>query len=217
MSKSILPHGDKVPITQAGQPCRHCQTPVVLKQHSQPKRCKPGGYWFAAWLKCPNQQCKALYMLESAKRWYGQMPEKDASDSFSALALTSPPVVPVQHSANGISRKQKRRKRSKEHRNANARSIKKQWRRKGYVEYINSSEWRAFRAGLIAERGRKCEECGACGPVDGHHLTYKRFRHELPEDVKLLCRQCHEAKHKHPPTAHPHDEFQRQAIRNVLL
>ena len=66
-------------------------------------------------------------------------------------------------------------------------------KRNAYWAYINSPKWRVFRAGIIAARGRKCEKCrlGPFSLLHLHHLTYIRFGSELPEDVQLLCVDCH--------------------------
>ena len=73
---------------------------------------------------------------------------------------------------------------------------KQQERKMEYVEFINSQKWKSFRAGIIKERGRKCEKCGETkGEIHAHHLTYERFMNELPEDIQLLCKACHMAVH----------------------
>ena len=216
MSRPILPHSDdKTPITQVGQPCRHCLTPVILKVRSASKKWKSGSFYYASWLKCPNRKCRAIYFLESEKRWDGAKPESDAFDLLSAAAFTAASIAPTVASSafaepftELLTKKERKRlnreaKRERKREAKRARKLqceaahvnKKQTYRDEYNAYINSIEWRAFRAGLIAARGSQCEECGQPGSVDGHHLTYKRFRHELPEDVKLLCRKCHEIKH----------------------
>lgn len=66
-----------------------------------------------------------------------------------------------------------------------------------YRAYMHSDAWRIFRHNVIAARGLMCERCGKAGKVDAHHITYERFGHELPEDVKLYCRTCHDL--MHPP------------------
>jgi hypothetical protein len=63
-----------------------------------------------------------------------------------------------------------------------------------YEEYIHSPRWYAFKRRLIKIRGNKCEACPTVGDkLDLHHLTYVRLGCERPEDVKLLCRACHQA------------------------
>ena len=55
----------KVKITEVGQPCRHCETPVERREHKTPPKSRKGGYYYAWWLGCPG--CSAIYMVESAK------------------------------------------------------------------------------------------------------------------------------------------------------
>jgi hypothetical protein len=55
----------KVKITEIGQPCRHCETPVERREHKMPPKSRKGGYYYAWWLGCPG--CSAIYMVESAK------------------------------------------------------------------------------------------------------------------------------------------------------
>lgn len=65
-----------------------------------------------------------------------------------------------------------------------------------YVEYIQSDRWGAFRERIIAERGRRCERCGAeDGVRHVHHKTYQRFGREIPADVEILCVLCHDKEH----------------------
>jgi hypothetical protein len=57
-------------ITREGQPCKHCGTPVVRREHEKPPKYRPGRYFFEWWFLCPNRNCKAIYMVEDAKRWF---------------------------------------------------------------------------------------------------------------------------------------------------
>ena len=50
-------------VTQEGQPCRKCDTPVV--KVIPKKRDKKKAYWFAYYFKCPA--CGCMYMVEEAK------------------------------------------------------------------------------------------------------------------------------------------------------
>ena len=53
-------------MTQVGQPCRKCQTPVE-KRTPKKKKQKPGKtYYFEWYLFCPG--CKSMYMVDEAKR-----------------------------------------------------------------------------------------------------------------------------------------------------
>ena len=58
----------KVKITEEGQPCRHCNTPVKKKTHATPPKENSGSYWFEWWFKCPK--CHTLYMVKEAQRQF---------------------------------------------------------------------------------------------------------------------------------------------------
>lgn len=62
---SPRPSTTKTKITVVGQPCRHCATPVVRREHVTPPKYKAGSYYYEWWLACPK--CRALYMIEAAK------------------------------------------------------------------------------------------------------------------------------------------------------
>ena len=53
------------------------------------------------------------------------------------------------------------------------------------------------RAWAIYTRGERCEDCRAGGVLDLHHLTYAHRGEEIfhMEDMRLLCRACHDARH----------------------
>ena len=52
-------------ITQEGQPCRRCGTPVV--KMAPKRKPKPGqSYYYEYYLQCP--QCQTIYLVEKAKR-----------------------------------------------------------------------------------------------------------------------------------------------------
>jgi len=69
-------------------------------------------------------------------------------------------------------------------------------RRKLYLDYLKSDEWKNFKNKLKKLRGNKCEICSITGiTLDGHHLTYERLCKEKDDDVQLLCRNCHQKVH----------------------
>lgn len=53
-------------ITQEGQPCRKCSTPVVKRAPRHQKRKSGQSYYYEYYLYCPK--CRTLYMIEDAKR-----------------------------------------------------------------------------------------------------------------------------------------------------
>jgi 5-methylcytosine-specific restriction endonuclease McrA len=65
-----------------------------------------------------------------------------------------------------------------------------------YYVYIASPEWKEKADAAKAAAGHRCQVCnrgkddGAL--LDAHHRTYQRLGHELPEDITVLCRECHE-------------------------
>lgn len=76
-------------ITEEGQVCRKCGTPVVRCEHKNPPSYKPGGYYFKSWLKCPHPRCRTLYMLESEKVFF------DGTPVVQRASVTSPVMLPT--------------------------------------------------------------------------------------------------------------------------
>ena len=68
-------------------------------------------------------------------------------------------------------------------------------RRVDYYEYIKSPAWKAKADAAKKAAGYRCQVCnhgkdeGAV--LDAHHRTYERLGHERPEDITVLCRDCH--------------------------
>lgn len=56
-------------ISEEGQPCRKCSTPVI-KRTPRRKVKKGQSYYFEYYLFCPN--CKTMYVVEDAKRYFKQ-------------------------------------------------------------------------------------------------------------------------------------------------
>jgi ribonuclease HI len=62
--------GGRPPLTQEGEPCWKCATPVVKQV---PKKQKLGrDFYYEYYLRCP--QCQATYQVEEAKRFVEQPP-----------------------------------------------------------------------------------------------------------------------------------------------
>lgn len=78
-----------------------------------------------------------------------------------------------------------------------ARSQPFEVRRDLYRDYVASAAWANRRREEIAKAGRQCAECGGGEtiPLQVHHLSYKRLGAELPGDLVVLCRLCHECRH----------------------
>jgi len=65
-----------------------------------------------------------------------------------------------------------------------------------YEEYINSDAWRGKRESAFDKYGRICQKCQATNFLDVHHLTYTNFKHEQLEDLRIVCRPCHQSIHQ---------------------
>ena len=64
-----------------------------------------------------------------------------------------------------------------------------------YHEYITSLEWRQKAEAAKRRAGQRCQVCNRPRSevtLDAHHRTYERLGDELPEDITVLCRDCHE-------------------------
>jgi hypothetical protein len=66
---------------------------------------------------------------------------------------------------------------------------------RNYREYIAGPYWRAKRIEVLAARGAQCERCFSDKQINVHHKSYVRLGKELPQDLLILCRNCHKAEH----------------------
>lgn len=64
-----------------------------------------------------------------------------------------------------------------------------------YEAVMRSAGWRRRRAQTIRRAGRRCQECGAGGPLDVHHLTYQHLGDERPWELVAVCERCHQQLH----------------------
>jgi 5-methylcytosine-specific restriction endonuclease McrA len=64
-----------------------------------------------------------------------------------------------------------------------------------YEAVLSSPGWRRLRRRAIRRAGRRCQRCGARGPLDVHHLTYRRLGRERPGDLLAVCERCHGVLH----------------------
>lgn len=61
-----------------------------------------------------------------------------------------------------------------------------------YDEYIKTPEWKARSARMKQKAGGRCRVCNSPHALDTHHRTYERLGYEDPEDLTVLCRDCHQ-------------------------
>jgi len=64
-----------------------------------------------------------------------------------------------------------------------------------YHRYLRSSHWEQIRTSALQRAGFVCDLCGTTSDLEVHHLTYDNIGHELPEDLVVLCHDCHRKEH----------------------
>jgi len=66
----------------------------------------------------------------------------------------------------------------------------------GYHEYLMSKEWRTKSKTIREFFFDKCQLCNANSNIQAHHRSYKCKGVEIPEDLVVLCGDCHSLYHK---------------------
>jgi len=64
-----------------------------------------------------------------------------------------------------------------------------------YYAYLKSREWQFKRQTALDRAGYRCQVCNRSSTdvtLEVHHRTYERLGDELPDDLTVLCRDCHE-------------------------
>jgi hypothetical protein len=141
-----------------------------------------------------NSRARIDEILAKDKAWRAARSEADQLARWAELIKGQDTFdsLPAEEFFAVHDRKRKRKRQARKERQQKRRAI----RRAEYEAYINSPEWKAFRVQIFAERGRTCQDCGKqTGVMHLHHLHYRNFQHEKPEDVRVLCENCHEAVH----------------------
>ena len=66
-----------------------------------------------------------------------------------------------------------------------------------YKEYLQTPEWDQIRRRSLIIADHRCQVCEASSvELHVHHKTYERRGEELPDDLIVLCKTCHEDIHK---------------------
>lgn len=63
-----------------------------------------------------------------------------------------------------------------------------------YKEYLKTDHWN----NLKSKKKKRKNRCGICASVDNietHHLNYKNIYDVTTQDLRLLCRECHQCAH----------------------
>jgi hypothetical protein len=64
-----------------------------------------------------------------------------------------------------------------------------------YESYLHSDDWKKVRKSALRRAKNRCQLCNKTDGLDVHHRTYENLGKEKPEDVTVLCRECHEKHH----------------------
>lgn len=67
--------------------------------------------------------------------------------------------------------------------------------KEGYSIYLKTKHWRDFRKSALEYYKGKCASCGTTSDLRVHHLHYNSLFNEKFEDVKILCKCCHNEEH----------------------
>jgi len=66
-----------------------------------------------------------------------------------------------------------------------------------YKEYLQTPEWKEIRTRAYRRAGFTCALCNNGGQLNCHHRNYTRRGHERPNDLIVLCEDCHQRHHGH--------------------
>jgi 5-methylcytosine-specific restriction endonuclease McrA len=69
-------------------------------------------------------------------------------------------------------------------------------RRMPYREYLQTAHWARQRAFALEGAGHVCELCAHDDRLEVHHRSYARLGFERPEDLIVLCADCHRDHHR---------------------
>lgn len=65
-----------------------------------------------------------------------------------------------------------------------------------YDQYLQTAHWKRTRKEALNRAKHRCQVCNTPKKLQVHHRTYERRGEELPEDLTVLCDNCHETFHK---------------------
>lgn len=77
----------------------------------------------------------------------------------------------------------------------NEQRLKNQWRGEWYQEYLKTDHWKVKKTKALERAHYRCENCGSNEHLQVHHRTYERIGEEEPDDLCVLCEDCHHGYH----------------------
>jgi hypothetical protein len=66
--------------------------------------------------------------------------------------------------------------------------------KKEYREYLRSNHWKLTKENKLKLAGYRCERCGVTSEaikLNVHHIHYRTLNQEKPEDLQVVCDDCH--------------------------
>jgi hypothetical protein len=69
--------------------------------------------------------------------------------------------------------------------------------RAAYRLYLRSNAWTQKRRGVLRRVGGMCQLCKSEIRLHVHHVSYANVGREPMEDLRCLCRNCHQLRHLH--------------------
>lgn len=65
-----------------------------------------------------------------------------------------------------------------------------------YDEYLRTDHWQATRSEALERAHHHCQVCNSADRLQTHHRSYQRRGEEAPEDLIVLCANCHKTFHE---------------------
>lgn len=81
-----------------------------------------------------------------------------------------------------------------------------------YDLYMTSAAWKVKRAQRIVDDGGQCTRCGSSDDLQVHHLNYNRLGDEPMDDLRTLCKVCHQKEHGRDPVVSLATAFDRRQV-----
>ena len=69
-------------------------------------------------------------------------------------------------------------------------------RRLAYWAYLRTNHWFRIKSLALERAGHQCALCPCTTRLEVHHKSYARRGFEAPEDVVVLCQDCHARHHR---------------------
>lgn len=86
-----------------------------------------------------------------------------------------------------------------------------------YTEYLQGKHWKGLRKTLCLKPESKCGGCSSKHHLQIHHISYDRLGKELPDDLVVLCDDCHKRVHDELDRLYPGRSTAWQTLRTRYI